>query len=146
MKKSVATGAIGGVTLVELMVALMVLALLASLAIPGFRHWLLRADRSDALSALLRVQVQQERFFLQHQRYARDDAELQASPPLGLGFTGAQSAGGRYLLSLASESATRYLATARASGPQLQDVAACQSLSVNERGERTPSADSSCWR
>jgi type IV pilus assembly protein PilE len=145
MKPATATTP-GGVTLVELMVTLVVLALLASLATAGYRHWLLRADRTDATAALLHLQVQQERYFLQNQRYARDAAELQANPPLGLGFTGAQSERGRYLLSLTSDSATRYTATARATGPQQQDAAACQSLSLNERGERTPPPSSLCWR
>jgi type IV pilus assembly protein PilE len=136
-----------GLSLIELMLVAAVIAVLAGVAVPAYRQWLLRAARSDAVTALLRIQLQQERYFLQHQRYAVNDAELQADPPLGLGFgAGARSERGHYQLSLASEAPGRYTATAQAAGRQLQDSAACQALSLNELGERTPAAAAGCWR
>ncbi len=59
-----------GWTLIELVVALLIVAVLASLAVPGYRNHALRAHRTEAKSALLDLAAAQERFYLHHDRYA----------------------------------------------------------------------------
>lgn len=72
-----------GVTLLELLIALVIVAVLATIAVPGYRSYVLRARRTDATAALLRIQGAQEKFFVQNARYA---AELTAPLPAGLGL------------------------------------------------------------
>ena len=64
-----------GVTLLELMAVVVIIGVLGTLAVNSYRGYLLRANRTEARVALLRVQAAQEKFFLQNNRYA-DTAEL----------------------------------------------------------------------
>ena len=138
-----------GVTLIELLTVIVVLAVLSSIAVATYRRFTLRANRTDATTALLRIQVAQEKFFLQNNRYASGSAELTGAPPAGLGI-GVSSAGvtpnGYYTVTLDAADATHYTATATAAGTQNQDVAACQVFTLNEQGTRTPAEDSGCWK
>ena len=66
-----------GVTLLELMAVIVIIGILASIAIPSYRTYLLRAQRTDATAALLRAAAAQEKCYLQNNRYATN-AELPA--------------------------------------------------------------------
>jgi type IV pilus assembly protein PilE len=101
-----------GFSLIETLIVVALIAILSSIAMPAYQQWILRSDRSDALTALAQIQVQQEHFFLQNQRYARNVTELRASPPAGLGFSSGLSERGLYQLTLSSSQPGDYLATA----------------------------------
>ena len=126
-----------GFTLIECLTVCAVLAVLASLAWPVWRGQDLRAGRLDAVDALTRVQLAQEKFRSAHGLYAGDLSAL-----LG---TSARSAQGRYAISLALAGPEAYLATANALGPQAQDPGcATQTLQVR-LGFAQPGPDASCW-
>jgi type IV pilus assembly protein PilE len=136
-----------GMTLIELLVVLVVVAVLATVAIPGYRSHVLRTHRVEARSALLALAVAQEKFFLQHHAYATQ-AELSEAPPNGLGLA-ATSANARYMLSIDGASATDYSATATATGDKLADRD-CATLGINALGQRSAtrldgSASNGCW-
>jgi type IV pilus assembly protein PilE len=57
-------------TLIELAIALLVVAVLASLAVPGWQAQVQRVRRSDALAALAQLQQAQERWRSQRPVYA----------------------------------------------------------------------------
>src|SRR5687767_6796375 len=61
--------AMRGITLIELMIVVVIVAILAGIAIPNYRAYTLRAQRTDATSALLRVGSAQEKFYLQNNTY-----------------------------------------------------------------------------
>ena len=46
-----------GMTLIELMVVLAIVAILATIAVGSYGRYVLRANRTEATSALLRIQV-----------------------------------------------------------------------------------------
>jgi type IV pilus assembly protein PilE len=73
-----------GMTLIELMIVVIVVAILGTVAVSSYRSYLIRANRTEARMALLRVQAAQEKFFLQNNRYA-SNSELATAPPSGLG-------------------------------------------------------------
>jgi type IV pilus assembly protein PilE len=58
-----------GVTLMELLTVVAVVSILATVAVSSYRRYLLRAQRSDATTALLQLQSQQEKPFLQYGVY-----------------------------------------------------------------------------
>jgi type IV pilus assembly protein PilE len=141
-----------GVTLLELMAVVVILGILASIAIPSYRSYLLRAQRTDATSALLRIAAAQEKFYLQNNTYASNDLRDDA-PPAGLGidktehdyYTLEIAAGGNLTLGFTAT------ATQKAGGPQEKDKD-CKTFTITQAGTRTAinqsDADSTatCWR
>ncbi|WP_428102210.1 type IV pilin protein [Candidatus Rariloculus sp.] len=81
-----------GVTLIELIVVVGIVALLATVAVPSYRQYTMRAHRTEAKAALLRLAANQERFYLQNNRYSLD--------PDVLGFVGGLSEQGVYTLAI----------------------------------------------
>jgi type IV pilus assembly protein PilE len=140
-----------GVTLLELMAVVLIIGILASIAIPSYRTYLLRAQRTDGTSALLRVAAAQEKFYLQNNRYATND-ELDDAPPAGLGIPATEH--GYYTVSTVSvDNTLDFTATAVtvAGGAQATDVQ-CVTFTINQAGTRT-ALDSgnavntnNCWR
>ncbi len=124
-----------GVTLLELMAVVLIVGILGTIAVNSYRGYLLRTNRTEARMALLQVQANQEKFFLQNNRYA-DTAELSlattANPP-GLGVP-ATTPSSYYTITLARPTTTTYMATATAINGQTKDAAACQTLTINEGG------------
>ena len=135
-----------GITLIELMVTLAVVAILSSIAISSYRSYTLRANRIDGETMLLKIQVAEEKFFLQNNTYT---TALAAAPPAGLGLS-ATTASGYYNLAVVAGAtgniATSYAATATATGAQTKDKAACLTLTINDQGQRTPAESSGCWK
>lgn len=135
-----------GYTLVELMVTVLVVAVLAGIAISGYRGYVLRANRTDGTTTLLQVGAAEERYFLQNSQYTADLAD---APPTGLGLS-ATSPRGLYTLAVTAGStgtlATSWQVTATATGAQTADLAACQTLGLDDQGNRTPADSSGCWR
>ena len=58
-----------GVTLLELMAVVVVIGILGMIALPSYRQYVMRAQRTDAKTALLQLQTNQERFYLSNRRY-----------------------------------------------------------------------------
>jgi type IV pilus assembly protein PilE len=147
----------GGFTLVELMIVVVIMAILASASVAGYRQYVRRANRVDATSALLRLSAAEERFYLQNNQYATTPDELSDPPPAGLGT--AETNLGLYDLAVepADAGATvGYTATATASSSGSQrDDDDCQVFSIDQSGKRgasdsagTESAEITdrCWR
>jgi prepilin-type N-terminal cleavage/methylation domain-containing protein len=133
------TGGTRGFSLFELVVALAIVATLAALAQPAYRRLLLRAQRTEAASALMQIAAMQERYHLQHQAYA---SALEAAPPAGLGLK-VTSAEGRYTLAIIAADANGFVAVATAQGSQAEDVG-CASFTLDESGTKS-STGSDCW-
>ena len=72
-----------GFTLVELLIAMVIAAILAAIAVPSYRSYVQRTQRTEARQALTQARAAQERFFLQYNRYA---AEISTASPQGLGL------------------------------------------------------------
>jgi type IV pilus assembly protein PilE len=135
-----------GFTLVELMITIVIIAILSAIAVPAYRSYVQRSKRSEATSALLRIQAAQEKFFLQNNAYS---ANLAGAPPAGLGMLTVTD-GGNYNLALAV-AAGGFTATATATSTQADD-SKCQTFTINQNGVRTAAdgaaADNTteCWK
>jgi type IV pilus assembly protein PilE len=133
---------IGGVTLLELMAVIMVIGILGMIAIPSYRQYMMRAQRTEAKSALLRLATNQERFYLANRTYSGD--------PAALGFTDDLTERGTYTLSIDGADATGYTASATPTAGADIDMTAdaqCTSFSITAQGVRTAtgSAAANCW-
>jgi type IV pilus assembly protein PilE len=128
-----------GMTLIELVIVVAIVALLATVAIPSYRQFLLRSHRAEAKSALLNLAAAQEKFYLQNNTYTE---ELADAPPDGLGLT-ATTVNGHFTVTIDDADADSFTATATAAGGQAQD-SHCASFTINQAGTRTATSDD-CW-
>ncbi|WP_455207916.1 type IV pilin protein [Kaarinaea lacus] len=136
-----------GFTLIELMIAVVVVAILAMVAIPAYNDSVQKARRSDAKSTLTSAASRMEQFFLDNKTYTTDMTAL------GYTESPAQSIDGHYTVSVVTPTTGCPIATCF----QLQAVPHdtdnyCQTLTLNSLGTQgvtgspapTQSADL-CW-
>lgn len=142
-----------GMTLIELVVVIMIVGILAAVAIPSYRQYVMRSQRADAKDALLALATQQEKHYLQCNAYAEilDNAtdcaagEIQAADV---------SKNGWYALEAdAPNPATGFTVTATAiNGENQWQDTECRSFTVDQAGVRTAADDggndttAECWR
>jgi type IV pilus assembly protein PilE len=116
-----------GFTLIELMIAVVVVAILAGLAYPSFMSSIRKSRRAEAFASLATLQQAQERWRGNHSAYT---TELTASPPAGLGLN-TSSSGGLYTISVADVDTNQYQAIATAvSGKSQAADGNCAKLGV----------------
>ena len=140
--------AAAGFTLIELMVALAVVAITTLIATSSYRGHLRRGHRAEAVHALLMAAAEQEKFHLANGRYGdRLDARAGDEPP-GLPVS-SRTPGGHYAIAVESATTAGYLVIATALNAGADPL--CARLSIDESGRRAASdsrgADSAarCW-
>jgi len=129
-----------GFTLIEMMIAMVVIAILAAIAFPSFQDQLRKSRRADGFAALALLQQAQERWRANSPTYTATIG----SGGLGLSTT---SKDGHYTLAVTgTPTATNYTATATAaSGSSQANDSGCTTLTVtvtNGNADPTPAA---CW-
>lgn len=143
-----------GLTLIELMVALLLAALLAMIAVHLHQSSILRSHRALATRALADLAAQQAQYRLLHQTYAQDFSQLLHRNGLQLylrqdgSFTDQADAQSRYRIRLEAQ-ADGYLLEARAIGAQQIDTP-CQSWTLDAQGRKSAGGSSrdalrECW-
>ncbi len=125
-----------GFTLIELMIALAIVALLAAVAFPSFQGSVRKGRRAEALTALSALQQAQERWRGNNSSYTTTLANSAGSgaAPNGLGIAGTTPTG-YYTIAVTDTSATEYVATATAvSGTSQAQDGDCQVMGVKLSG------------
>jgi len=141
-------------TLIELVIAMVIVAVLASIAIPSYQRYVLKAHRTEAKTTLLDLTSMEERFF--------STSNVYSTLPSDLGYGAAafpfNTISGYYQINVAITPAVAptgavpagtpatYTLTAKAIGIQAND-ANCQTFSVLSNGTKTAAPDPSndCW-
>ena len=128
-----------GFTLIEIMIALLIIGILASVAVPNYQAYVQKAKRADAQAALTNMAAALEDYYSNNQ-YVYTDVVANVGGP--------NSADGRYILSITMPaSADSYTLTAAATGSQLGDTD-CQSITLTSTGVKGPvdvNGDVICW-
>jgi type IV pilus assembly protein PilE len=141
-RDGVARRGVRGVTLFELLIVLAITAILAAIAYPAYTDALRKGRRSDAVTSLLQVQLEQERFRTTNQRYAERLTEL------GRVADEMESPAGYYRIALEPVADPRVAFRARATPAPRSDQNndRCLRFVLDEQGPNL--ADSSgpaCW-
>ena len=153
-------GASRGVTLIELIVVMVVIGILAAVAVPSYRQYVVRSHRVEATSALLNIAAAQEKFYLQCNRYTTNltgpidgtCGTVGAPGTRGLGFTdfdsaraGVQTENGWYTLTIPTATAAAFTLSAAAVGNQLSDDGDCATFGLDSTGLKSATS-TKCWK
>jgi type IV pilus assembly protein PilE len=133
-----------GVTLIELMVVVIVIGILGLIAIPSYREYVRRSNRTEAKTALLRLATNQERFYLQNRTYTTDLTKVGFANP-------GESERGVYVITIPVANIDTFTATATPkpgggpNGVDMTEDTECASFSLNAQGVRTSAPKIDCW-
>ncbi len=127
-------GASRGFTLIELMIALVIVAVLAAIALPAYQAQLRKSARAEAQSFLTDMASRQQQYLTDKRAYAGSVAALNMAAPGSLDgkFT--------FAVSAPAGISPTFTLTATATGTQARD--ACPVLTIDNAGTRTPAT---CW-
>lgn len=143
-----------GMTLIELMVAIAIVGILASIAVPAYRNYMIRANRSEAKATLLAAAGALERCYTRFNSY-NDDGCTAANDLRGAGF---RSETGKYVVKVEFPmdeddevaNAGTFVLTATPQGAQAGDDE-CGSFTLDSTNRRGVSASEDdavvqrCW-
>ena len=124
---------IQGVTLIELMIVILIVAVLGMVAYPSYQNSMIKTRRSDGISALLSSAQTLERCFTEYNKYNHANCSIQNS-------TSFNSSEGYYSISVTTTASTFSLSAA-AQGAQAPD-ASCTPIVLTHTGAKTPT---DCW-
>ena len=128
----VAPGGARGFTLVDLLIAMGVVAILTAIAVPSYQSYVMQSRRSDAKTGLLDLAAREERFLsLNPTSYTNVAANLSYPAfPVNLGTAATPD----YQLSVVNANATSYLLQAVPQGGQVSDT--CGTYTLDNLGNQ----------
>ncbi|UTH74334.1 type IV pilin protein [Chromobacterium sp. IIBBL 290-4] len=136
-----------GFSLMELVIAVAVLAILIGIALPSYQSFILQSNRASAKTALQDLATRQENYYALQNTYASQLATLgYASGTIYVPGNG----NNLYALAISSSTASAYTLTATPQGNQAQD--SCQTYQLDNLGNQsninasgTALSVSGCW-
>jgi type IV pilus assembly protein PilE len=138
-----------GFTLIELMIVILIIAVLASIAIPTYQSQIRKGRRTEAKSAVLDLAGREERFYAANNVYSSTETDL----GYATGAFGTPIGSGYYSVGVnvpaANKNSFTVTATVVGSSPQATDTS-CVNFSIDNFGQRKANdggADttSTCW-
>lgn len=120
---------IKGFSLIELMIAVVIVGILAAVAVPSYQSYVIRANRAAAQAFMMDVENREKQYLLDARTYAPDLATLQMTAPADVSSF--------YSISIAVSSvppAFTITATPIAGSKQTSDG----TLTLDSSGTRTP--------
>lgn len=127
-----------GFTLLELLIALAIVAILATITVPSFSGLVAKSRRADAMAALVQVQLAQERWRAGNPRYSRD---LEA-----LGWSSPESPDGHYQLRVETADVVTFRVLAQPVGVQRSDSCGVFAMAADGPEYSEGFAGPDCWK
>ncbi len=123
-----------GFTLIEVMIVVVIVGILASIAYPSYRNYVLRTNRAEGAAHIMRVLQAQERHHSQNMAYTTTLADL------GVPTNSETSRYSISTMAACSGSAIARCVSVTATAATTDPV--CNTMTMTSRGEQTPAA---CW-
>lgn len=127
-------------TVIEMLIVVSLIAILAGIAMPAYQDHVRQSRRIDGQTALLNLQMAQERWRANNLGYTANLGDLGVST---------SSSENHYTIAITngSTSATGFTATASAksTSPQAAD-ASCGTLTLTQSGNQTSMTPAACWK
>ena len=136
-----------GFTLIEVMIVVAIVAIIATIALPSYQDSVRKSRRADAVLALQRIQLEQEKFRAECPTYASNVAGTRTCNGLGLALA-TSSSDGYYTLNLPAvvNATTQYTATATAvTGTSQASDTGCTVLTLAVDGLTLTRTPAECW-
>lgn len=114
-----------GFTIIELMMVITIIAVLTSIAVPGYQSYMYKSRRADAKAGLANAALAEEKWRANNISYTTTISNV----------GGANSPDGYYTLSVVSASTNAYQLQAAPTGVQANDK--CGSLRIDQSGTKT---------
>lgn len=116
-----------GFTMIELLIVMCIIAILTAIAIPSYREYVRRSNRSDAIIALTELANLEEKHYSNELAYTTTISDL--------GYDNF-SPDGHYSLTIGNSANVDYILTATAASSSQKDDAPCQEFTLNSFGQR----------
>lgn len=133
-----------GFSMIELMVVVAIISILAAIALPSYRRYVVRANRTEATTALSDLAAREERYYYSKNVYTDDLGDLNGTEAMNT-----KNYTFDIVASAATVSPATYDITATPSGKQASDDPDCQSISLNQAGQWSSTGTSqdnpACW-
>ncbi len=135
-----------GFTLVELVIAIAILAILIGIAIPSYTEYVIRTNRAEARISLQNAAQALERCYTRYSAYTHADCTV-ATTLQGAGFL---SENDHYLVESTAIAAATYSLTATPQGGQATRDSKCDVFTLTQTGQRGMTGTHSwtsdrCW-
>jgi len=128
-----------GVTLIELMNVVAILGILAAVAYPAYLQHATKARRIEAKTALLKVAMLQERYYLQNNRYTADMTNLGFGVPAN-----AVTSSGTYVVNVTTTGSNEFSANAVYQKSNAE-LGKCATFTIDGRGSKGSAPYADCW-
>ena len=125
-----------GFTLLELMIAVAIIGILATIAYPTYTSFVTESNRTEGQRELLRYANIQEQYFVDYRTYGTNLTAL------GQATNTVLTEHKKYQISVASASAAGFVLNAMPQGSQATNDTGCIPLTVNHVGAKGPAG---CW-